>query len=509
MVSRLLVLAGVAVTLVGVVMLLVLAAQHGLFRPPIRVAGGALLAVALVVTGWRVMDRPGGRVGGTALMATGFAGAYLDVLAVTTVYDWIAPPVGLALALVCAVSGVVVAMRWNNQLLALIVTLGCAALAPVLTSGLTLTLVAFLAVLQIAGSVPELVRSWMWLAPARTVPAVVAILVVIPMKSIGTDAVHPQLLAAAAVIGATGLSSGLLALRRRSDDVVAAVSMVLSCLPVVLVANTLGTTAAAAWSAGVAAIVIVAGFATRPLGTPARFALASVIVLAVFQGCALLSADYSTAMPFLVTALVVAAAAVQQRSVLALAGASALYAVGMQLLLMDAGPRTLSSQRQAIARLDEGALLSGLLGVATAALLVLAVLQMRTKLVADLRRGIVVSAGLAALYSATVVAVAAGVTAMTDEDGFYLGHFLATAVWIAAAYGLLTLGLNRPAYAHLTLGAGLTLVAAALTKLFVFDLAALGGVARAGSFLVVGLLLLVAGTRYARSFAEREAGTHA
>lgn len=79
-ISRLLAAAGVAVTLIGVVMLLVLAAQAGFFGPPLRVLGGALLSGALVFAGVRVHGRPGGKVGAIALAATGFAGMYLGVV---------------------------------------------------------------------------------------------------------------------------------------------------------------------------------------------------------------------------------------------------------------------------------------------------------------------------------------------------------------------------------------------------------------------------------------------
>ena len=48
-IGKVLAVAGVAVTLIGVVLLLVLAAQAGILRPEIRVGAGALLAGALVV----------------------------------------------------------------------------------------------------------------------------------------------------------------------------------------------------------------------------------------------------------------------------------------------------------------------------------------------------------------------------------------------------------------------------------------------------------------------------
>ncbi len=114
-IGKLLAVAGVAVTLVGVVLLLVLAAKAGLLRPEIRVAGGMALSVALVGVGVRLRGRPGGRIGAIALAATGIAAAYLDVIAITTIYGWVPAPVGLVIAAVVGAAGLTLARRWDSQ----------------------------------------------------------------------------------------------------------------------------------------------------------------------------------------------------------------------------------------------------------------------------------------------------------------------------------------------------------------------------------------------------------
>jgi len=73
-----------------------------------------------------------------------------------------------------------------------------------------------------------------------------------------------------------------------------------------------------------------------------------------------------------------------------------------------------------------------------------------------------------------------------------------------AATSALVLGLNNRQHARVLLGAGLALTSAAVAKLFLFDLATLSGLVRSAAFLVVGLLLLLVGTRYARAFAKQE-----
>ena len=104
-IGKVLAVAGVAVTLVGVVLLLVLAAQAGILRPEFRVAGGVVLAAALIAAAWWLYDRPGGRVGAIALAATAIAAAYMDVIAVTTIYHWVPAPVGLGIAAVVGAGG--------------------------------------------------------------------------------------------------------------------------------------------------------------------------------------------------------------------------------------------------------------------------------------------------------------------------------------------------------------------------------------------------------------------
>jgi hypothetical protein len=115
-IGKVLAVAGVAVTLIGVVLLLVLAAQAGILRPEFRVTGGAVLAGALLAAAWWLYARPGGRVGAIALAATGVAGvvrpiwsalsAVSALIAVTVAVDgYIAAPVLLAMAVVVAIAG--------------------------------------------------------------------------------------------------------------------------------------------------------------------------------------------------------------------------------------------------------------------------------------------------------------------------------------------------------------------------------------------------------------------
>ncbi len=181
MIIKALVLAGAVVTLAGVVMLLALAIQHGWFGPVARVASGGALAVALVAFGHVVRARESreGRqtAGPVVVVATGHAAAYLDIVAMTTVYDFVPALVGLALAMLVAGSGFAVAWRWTSQILAVVTVLGAAVLGPVVAGETSWVVSAFLLVLAAAFAPLQLRGSWPVLDAARTLPVTIGLLI--------------------------------------------------------------------------------------------------------------------------------------------------------------------------------------------------------------------------------------------------------------------------------------------------------------------------------------------
>jgi len=116
--------------------------------------------------------------------------------------------------------------------------------------------------------------------------------------------------------------------------------------------------------------------------------------------------------------------------------------------------------------------------------------------------GLWVPIGLVGLYGTTSLVVTLALLAAPDRVGFTAGHALVTVSWTVLALLLLARGIRRPAL-RVT---GLVLVAAAVAKLVLFDLVALDGMARVAAFLGAGLVLLAAGTRYARMVAEATPG---
>ncbi|NKY36577.1 DUF2339 domain-containing protein [Nocardia speluncae] len=520
-ISRLLAVAGVAVTLIGVVMLLVLAAQAGIFGPVPRVVAGAVFSAALVGAGMRVFRRPGGRVGGIALAATGFAGAYLDVVAMTTIYDWLHPVPGFAAALGVAAAGVGVAVQWRSQPLAVLVVAGAAVLAPFVTT--ELALLAFLIVLQLACVPVQMRHDWPFLHLVRTAPAVLATHLTILAFVIGQPDERRVLVLAAAAVAAVGVGGAILVTRQRPGDLVASLAAALAITPLLAAPALIDRPAATILSASYAAVLLAVAATTLvpKLRDIARIPAHTAIVAGTGGSFALLEAVWGvttgSALPLgllLVAACYLGIAGQARNRVAALFG-TGYAALGGLGLLSIADAETLAVSRLAIEDLS-----AATAATATAGLGVLAVaLWMLRRLFGTTTDEAVttllwIGASVAALYLVTTASVSLGVAA-DAADGFVVGHSVSTIIWMAGAlaallYGLRRLSAEASATVKVALGSGLLVTAAALAKLFLFDLSTLDGLIRVAAFLMVGILLLVAGTRYARAFAEtgsRESGT--
>ncbi|WP_342800575.1 DUF2339 domain-containing protein [Nocardia sp. No.11] len=517
-ISRALAVAGVGVTLIGVLMLLVLAAQAGFFGPVARVVAGGALSVGLVAAGWRVFGRPGGRVGAIALVATGIAGAYLDVVAVTGYYHWVAPGVGLAVAMGVALAGVGIAMRWQSQPLAVGVVLGAAVLSPALTT--ELMLLGFLVVLQAAGVPVQMRREWPVLHVARTLPVVLAALSMIALSglsaAIAGDEVEERagLLAAALACAVVGLAGALLVVRRRPGDITASVTIALTALPVFAAALLFDRPVSAAIT-GTLAVVLLGPAATSlvpaldRLGIPRHTALVAALTGAVslLLTCITATGGEPHLLPIALATVALAflAVAATSRTRVSAGLGIAFAALGGLVLLAIASPETLALHRLADQRLDIATALAAVLGLGVAAMVAWTVPRVRGWGEQALVTGVWIAVSVAGLYYVLVAAVSVGVS-LGRADGFVLGHSIATIVWMAAATASLFYGLRRlsrsPAVAKVCLVSGLLVAAAALAKLFLFDLSTLSGLVRVAAFLVVGMLLLLTGTRYARAFAD-------
>ncbi|WP_200936676.1 DUF2339 domain-containing protein [Rhodococcus sp. Leaf278] len=499
-ISRLLAVAGAGVTLVGVVMLLVLAAQAGWFGPPLRVAAGAVFSLALIGAGVRVFGRSGGRVGGIALAATGIAGLYLDVLATSVLYGWLDPVIGLIVALGIAAAGTALAVQWKSQPMAVLILAGVAVCGPVLTDGLTLALIAFFIATYVASFPAQIGRNWQILQVVRTVPLVGAVSAAVATADMNGSTDNYWLLLAIVLTAVLGIGMSLELLRRNVSDVVATVMIALPALPVLLSVDIFDRGIAVTLQLVLAAAAVAIVAVVRWLPGHARITVAVIGALATLQAAVESTTLEIRPVVLFAVALALLAVAHSARSTLAYLIGSGFGVIGALMFVSVSPPQAMLDSDFAIG--SAGIVIGGILLAATA--FAFAYVLAELKLVDDGMQTLAIVSGVLALYGLTSATVTLGIGIGGEATGFTAGHTAATIEWMIAAFSLLAFGLRSVTHAHAALVGGLALTAAAIAKLFLFDLVALDGLFRVIAFIAVGLLLLIAGTRYAKVFADRE-----
>lgn len=507
-VGEALAVAGVAVTLTGVVLLLVLAAQAGLLQPGFRVAGGTALAVVLVALAYRLYTRPGGRVGAIALAATGIAAAYMDVIASTTIYRWLSAPVGLVLAAGIGALGLTLARRWNSEHLAVLVLVPLAVLAPVVADGITLLLVGFMLALSAATLRIQFGSDWVWMYAARTAAVTVPLLPALVGAGIGGG--EDLALAGACVMAAVLALGGVLMLLPHSRHRAAlAVLTGLGVLPMLCVSLAVDRVPAALMIGALAATltaIVLLGDQLRGVPGIARQVFSVLAAVAALVAVTVAFAGELAAPALLAITVVVAVGG--RRDAVARWVAIGFGAVGGALYLAYAPPGSLAWP-SAVSRPDQVSILvSSLLLIGSAVAIAWAWAGSPADPGAQSRTGArllwAAAAGVTG-YAITAFAVTAGVLIGGTRTGFVVGHMAATLCWIAVAAALFGYAARHPrAQRSLPVGGGLVVGAAATAKLFLFDLGALDGMFRVTAFIVVGLALLAMGTGYARSLAQRQ-----
>jgi uncharacterized membrane protein len=499
-IGKLLAVAGVAVTLVGVVLLLVLAAHAGLLRPEIRVAGGTALSIALVGIAVRLRGRPGGRIGAIALAATGIAAAYLDVIAITTIYGWVPAPAGLIIAALVGGASLALARRWDSEHLGLLVLVPLIGLAPVITNAVNLLLVGFMLALSAAALPVQLGKDWTLMLAARVAAVSVPLLVAL----IGTGAHdNPSLIGGACGVAALlAIASGLVLVPTTTNPAALAVLTASGTLPVLASAigvnHVLAAVLAAALAAGMLTIVLVGSTLPR-------------IVIQVWSALSAISALIAVAVAFdgyvegpVLLALAIIVAIAGRNDVVARWAAAGFGIVGVGLFFAYAPLDALLTATVVPTHIAVSVLAASLLVTAFVVAMARACVDLGRR-DPDIARVLSAVAGGLIVYAVTAFTVTAGVLVGGTGAGFLTGHMVATICWIAMAAALFVYALrltNRERRA-VPITAGLALTAAATAKLFLFDLATLDGISRVATFIVVGLVLLGMGAGYARSLAQQ------
>ncbi|MEU5259990.1 DUF2339 domain-containing protein [Amycolatopsis sp. NPDC021455] len=495
--SRVLAWVGGAVTLLGVVLLLVLAVQRGWLGPLPRVLVGAGFGLALTGTGVWLHRKPAGRTGAFALAATGIATLYLDVVAATTLYEFLPVLAGLAAGLAVAAVGLLVAVRWESPLLASAVVIGCVVCAPMIVRGFTPELVTFLLMVQLATTPVQLRRDWSSLTLAAGVPPLFASVISTAVLGGGDSWANT---AAAGGAGVTGVALALIVLRRRENDPAALTLLATAVVPTLVAALLLPKAQSVPITAGAGAVLLTVWAARRWWPGLAGHLAGLAGLLAILQATVTRFDGPARAGVLLGEALLLVVAAVAGRNRVTLAAALGFASIGGLIgVFFDVTPALL-----VVPRARPVAELTGALAVAALVLAVSVALPWAAARL-EVFRGpaddlpVWLLAGVSALYGAAGVVLCGSLLAVPDRPGFLLGHALITVSWTIAALVLLLRGIDVVGL-RVT---GLVLVGAAVLKLVLFDLSALDGLARVGAFLGAGLVLLAAGTRYARRVASR------
>ncbi|WP_165943072.1 DUF2339 domain-containing protein [Gordonia zhaorongruii] len=490
---------GVAITLAGIVMLLILAAQAGLLRPEIRTAGGGLLAAVLAGLGIHIGRNPAKRPGAAGLVATGIAGLLFDVLAMSTFYEWLPPVAALAAAGAIAGVGLGVAHVWNSQAMGLMVSIPVLLLAPFVTAGVTVTLVGFVLVYAATTLWIQVGRNWFALYAVNTAA------VVIPAVIYGAMYSEPWIETVIAITALVViLGSSILLVNTSSCPSIVALISTAAALPMMFAVHDNGVIAAGNLALG-AALFAAAAFGTYGrvdvdarimwfIGTAAQLLIAagyltddtyqpSTIITA---GTLLAAASYfarDLQMPVRITATVFSAL-----GILMLNG----YGAVRQVFIADPSGHSDSASL----------LIGGLLGLIATALLTWSWATENREIALHLS----VAGALIGLWLTTTTCLSAAHVIVSDaEAAFRAGHAAATVIWgICATAALLWARTLKGTDRTIVLGAGLSVMAAAIGKLFLFDLAALDGVFRVIAFIGVGLLLLALGVSYAQKLGSDE-----
>ncbi len=489
--AQALALGGGVLCLLGVAFLYLFADQRGWIGDGLRVALGSVVSLALVSAGIELDRRHGHLHAAVAAVGVGLAGLYVSLYAAAGLYDMLPGSAALLLAGLIAAAGIALSLAWSRETLACFAILGAIAV-PAIADGALLPLgVAFAFVLYCAAALLMARRRWWRLFQASALVLLVEDLVVSPRPD-DVVATWPIVLTLAAFVAVAVAAAVLYALhvRRRAVPVEVAIQLLAALL---VTFATVRAFVPLEPAGGIALLVAGLAFAAPGVALLRRDRdLASVLAA---SGMLLAGVGLGEALHggWRVAAFALVAVVMSQvgrrlgEGRFALAAVAHLAVAGFFTVVHEAQPWLLfHASEHTLAAVPS----------AFATLLAAVACTRDVKPAWRLRAGSV--SLTAAVYTASLL-----VLGLLQEWGaggvlgsFQRGETLVTALWAATGIALLWLGLGvryREARA-----AGLLLLAAAVGKLFLFDLTALTPFTRSLAFLAVGILLLGGGLAYQR-----------
>jgi uncharacterized membrane protein len=488
--TRALALAGGVVTLFGIILVFVLAADRGWIGPSVRCLIGAGVSTLLVVTALMIRRRVGVAASGLAAAGAGVGGFYVTLYAASRGYHLLGN--GSAWAAVVVISGLAVSMAlaWRSELLA-VLGLGAVVVAPVAVEG-RLTGIGLGASVCAAAAALGLGQQHHWRLLGGLAYGLALIQVAFYVGDTWDEWQHRSTAAVLAwLVFALALAGAALYQRREDETDNFAAALVSVSLPLALLS---------VWALfhgtdrGSALLLVAAAYAIAACGywldlrlrELAELAVAFALFAIALATASFLSNGGLAAAWILEGVMLIALAVRLGRRRYQAAGLAYLSVAAAHLLLFETPFRHLFTERAHPAE-NIGGLVFLVAALAAAALL----LRGRELLQPRLDLGLAAAAALAGLYALSlgVMEAAQWLGAADVHAKFQRGETLVSALWAVVALGLLVAGRRSK---EIRSGA-FVLLGLALAKLFLFDLSRLSSLSRAGSFLAVGLALLAGG----------------
>jgi uncharacterized membrane protein len=507
---------GLAV-LLGVVFFLRSAVDSSWFGEEVRTLMGAIGSLLLLAFGVWLHERRGHFEVARAAVAAAIPGLYATTVVATQTYDLISPLLGLEAAVLVGVVGVFLAVRWSSMLVGSVGILGALAAPMMVGTAGEGGSIAFVAVALAAGVGVLLWQRWNWLAlGAFAVSAPQLIAWVAESRYIGLfggsgESGEPVLLVLAVLAGFWVLYAAAAfgyELRSRGEEKLPVSSWLLLLSSSILVVgagcivisdDSTSSLALNAWIFGFAGAHLLLGEIARRFGvhrevgsllTGGGIGLASFGAANAFDGPTVVAAWSALA-----AALAFLATRADDSPSPALSNAERLWLVALGFLtLAVAHVLVVEAPPTAIA---EGVVNLGESLVAIACCAGAALACSRFGRVVEPRTATVVGflSGAAFVYLGSVLIIdTIGVSDAGDTG--QVGQAWMSAFWAATGLGAVVWGMVRRA-PSVRLG-GLALLAIAIAKVWTYDLSELEDIARAISFIGLGLLLLGGAFAYQR-----------
>jgi len=518
--GRVLAWVGGLATLLGVIFLMRSAVDSSWFTEEVRVLMAAFGSLLLLGLGVWLHEKKGRLEVARMAVAIALPGLYATTVVATQTYDLISPLFGIEAAALIGVVGVCLAVRWSSVLVASVGILGALA-APVFAgTHIDGGTIAFVAV-ALAASVGVLLwQRWNWLALgafAVSAPQLVAWIYNSGFISFeGDPRPHePVALVLAVLIGFWVLYAAAALgyeLRTRNRDGLPVSSSLLLLSSSVLIAllgcivlEDSSDLAFDAWLFGFAAAHLALGGAAIRFGVHREvgslliaggICLASIGCASAFDGPVLVAAwsGASAALAYLATRVDRSSPAVLSSAERLLNGALVFLGLGIvHMLAVEAPPTAIAEGVD-----DLG---SSLVAIACCVGAALACWYWGREVEPKVGTvtGYVSALGFVYLGSVAIIDV---IGDNAGGEAREIGQSWLSAFWTATGLGAVVWGMVRHSW-KARLG-GLALLAVAIVKVWTYDLSELEELARALSFVALGLLLLAGAFAYQRFKPEEE-----